>query len=80
MRRDDALPDIATNRLWLSGSGRWPAVAHARGGLGRKSGGRTDRRLQRGDDRVGNEIGYRPDRKRLQGSTPCGEKEQRQSN
>jgi hypothetical protein len=80
MRRDDALPDIATNRRWLSASGRWPALAHARDGLRGKSRGRTDRRLKHGDDRAGNEVGYRPDGKRPQRSAPCGEKEQRQSN
>jgi hypothetical protein len=80
MRRDDALPDIATRRRWLSASGRRPAVAHVCDCLRGKSGGRTDRRLQRGDDVAGNEVGYRPDGKRPQRSAPCGEKEQRQPN
>ena len=49
-------------------------------GLRGKSRGRTDRRLKHGDDRAGNQVGYRPDGKRPQRSAPCGEKEQRQSN
>jgi len=88
MRRYGSLPVTGAGCPRRAGTGRNRGVAHLRRGLGAKRaesrlqcrGGhpsRMRRRLERSNDRPGDEIGHGADGKSPQRSAPCWEKEHR---